>query len=1240
MTHFFVRHPVTTWMIFGAFVLLGAYAIPRLDVEAVPEVDLPTLTIQTYWNGASPQAVQRSITLPVEEAARKVHGVEEIRSTSRAARSDVRVSFRKDVDIEFARVDLNEQLGSVRRNLPLNAGQPQILPYYPEEFQTEQFFSFSLESPLDPNELRELAEDWVVLRIIALEGVADARVLGGARPLIKIFLDRRKLDLYGITPDEIFAAIDRLDELQGAGTIYQSGTEKFVALRDPIRFSRLEKAVVATRGERFFTLGMLGDVQRDFEDPVYFVRTNGNNVVQIFVDKRSGANSVAVSRSLRAALPRIQEEVPFDVSFHIDEDQGEELESKLRELVYRSLVILALLFLLLVVSLRQLRLTVIVTGSIIFAVVISLSFFYFLRISVNFITISGLTVCFGLILDNSILVLDAIHRRLGAMDKAEKAALSRAAKFKIAFETIIGGTREVLFPILTTTATTIVAFVSFIFLSGRLALFYVPLGISVTTALVASLFVAFGWVPMVMHGAWAIPKIRRSDDGPNDITDPREITTFTEDLPDLEARPPFVERIFHWNQRLWWIFIPITFGLFIWGGLIYDTKIIKGGFWRLPDIEQLLLYMEMPSGTDIRLTSETLQHFEDALLPVKDGVRMRSQTFGNQALLRIEFEDEVRRSEIPMYYRHLLMEQADKLGGTSVFISGFSETPYVKGSFGGSTLNSMIKITGYNSRRLRDISEGALRQIQRNRRVRNARITTGSQFERMFQDEIVVTIDREALAAHGLSVIEVVAHTRRLLGVDTPWTMLIDDEHKRVQLGFEDSESIEFGDAAATLITTPSGERVQLGELVRAETRPLSGSIIRENQRYTSYLNWEYVGTDKMRVAFIKNVLASLDLPYGYAAEESQREFFTQEEEEELTLTLVLAVAFIFMVMAALFESVTLPFLVLISVPMALFGVFVAFWVTDSSFDSSARIGLILLFGIVVNNAILLASRFRTESTLILKKRLGGDPEGRFALFPSTRVQPGGVDLFQLERAERPGLLRRAVARAVRIRLRSILLTSGTTIVGLLPLLIHFRETQDKDIWENLALASIGGLVSSTLLILFAIPAFYYVTVRFVGWPWRDLWARAPYFGRCVMATGVAYLLVLLASIGVAAYQGHVLYGVTDQGAEVSLAENHRHILRMSAFVIAGGLAVWTAALGTWRPWWQGLIGLVGGTLVTGLLLSVLTFLDLPFVGHPVGVEWLKTAAIPLVVTWVIAIGVMRLVRFPFASRRVGDALR
>ena len=1085
MTRFCLRHPVSTWMFFTGFVILGIYALPKLQIEAIPEVDLPKLTVSTRWAGASPKAVHRAITLPIEQAAGQVHGVEKVSSTSRGGESQVEISFRRGIDVEFARLELNEQLGSVRRELPLNASPPQIEPFVPEEFADEtEFFILSLESPLSPNELRDKAETWILPQILAVEGVADARIQGGARSLLKIILDRRKLELYGIGADEIFSSIDELDLLAGAGVIRQEGVEKLMALRDPVDTQRLERAVLARRGGQSFRLNMLGRVEPSYEEPEYFVRADGKNVVQITVEKRSGANTVAVSQALRDALPALFAGLPFSATFHVDDDQGEDLRERLTELVYRSLAILVILFLLLAATLRQIRLTTVVIASIAFTIVISLSLFYFLNLSVNFITISGLTVCFGLILDNSILVLDSIHRRMKALERAEDAKLTRKAKMLVAMEIIVSGTREVSFPILATTLTTIVAFLAFIFLSGRLALFYVPLAVSVATAMTASLFVAFGWIPVALNQGWAAPMIRRSPDGNNSVTDSKTIHEFVEDIPDLNSPLGFLENIFNWSQRLWWVILPPVTALVIWGfTYVYQDKVIKGGFWRFPDQEELLLYVEMPAGTDILMTTQILAGFEEALLPIPEGARMTSTTWsGNRGVIRVEFEDELLATEYPTKYRIALVEVADATGGASIFIRGFSERPYFKGPFRGSALNSLVKLTGYNSGTLSDIAETAQKRIEKNRRARNARVTSGRRFDRSFQDEMVLSINRDLLAEHGLSVAEVVGYVRRLLGVDTPWSMLIDGRQKRIQLSFEDSETIQFSDMAGKILPTSQGEQIKLGDLIHLETRQIQGSLIREDQRYTMFLNWEYVGTDRMRRNYIQKVMDEMDLPYGYTAEEATQEFITPEEEKELTRMAVLAALFIFILLAALFESLSLPLLVMLSLPLALFGVFMAFWITDTTFDSSARIGLVLLFGIVVNNAILLASRFRTESSLILKARLGGDPESEAALFPGLRKLLGGSDLNRLEASERATLLRRAVARGTRVRLRSILLTSSTTAVGLAPLLIHFGESEGGEIWENLALASIGGLVSSTILILLALPPLYYAVIRVKWW--------------------------------------------------------------------------------------------------------------------------------------------------------------
>jgi HAE1 family hydrophobic/amphiphilic exporter-1 len=1105
---FFVYHPVATWMMFAAPIICGVYALPRLNIEAMPETELPSLTIHTRWNGASPSAIQRSITIPIEEAARKCHGVETITARSSPGQSRVEVAFRRDVDIEFARLELSEQLGAVRRNLPSSANQPVIVPFVPEELRTEEFFSVNLISSLSTNELRDQAENWLVPRLLSIAGVADAEVQGGARPLIKLLLDLQLMERYGLTADGIYERLAVRDDIVPAGAIRHAGQELIVTVKDSVTLRLLENTVLRSLGGQPITLGHTARLERSFEDPSYFVRINGENVIQVNISKRSGQNAVAVSRRLRQTLPEIKATLPFPVTFEIDEDQGKDLEEKLLELVYRSLVILALLFVLLAFALRRIRLTAIVVFSILLAIFISLSLFYFFGISVNFITISGLTVCFGMLLDNSILVLDAIHRRLSER---------RAHTGRNPFRALIDGTHEVAFPILATTFTTVVAFLSFIFLSGRLSLYYVPLAVSIGIAMLASILVAFCWIPVALRGT-AVRELQKPE-----ATETSGASGFSllwkwcvvvlalavvaigvyvavEGFRAVRDHWPwavgvvslllvvgvfvsYVERITALHLRYWWYPVLLMLGLFAGAWYVFQNEIHQGGFWRQGSEEQLRLYLERPVGTDVLLSTETMKLFEAELLPIPEGAHMRTISYENWAFMRIRFEPELLRSEYPELFRNKLILLAEELGGMFIFIGGFGD-PYLKGGRGGGLSNSLIKITGYNSKELDGISAGVMTRLERNRRVRNVRLTSGDQFERASSDETVVLIDRDRLARHRLSMGEVLGFLRRLLGVETPWHMIVEGEDKRLQMAFADADDIQYDQVMSKTMTTSRGEKVRLAGLIELETRPVIGSINREDQRYSMQINWEYIGTDRMRQRFLNNILDGIDLPYGYTAEDVSGERMSEEEEEEMQQLLWVTLLFIFMALAALFESFTLPWLVILAIPMALTGVVGLFWATDSAFDSSAKIGLVLLFGIVVNNAILLINRYRLQvRELVDQKR-----------YPTWLVplksRLGGVDLWRLQAIERGELLKEAICVGTRIQLRSILLTSGTTIAGMLPLLIKIADTTEgKDIWENLALSSIGGLASSTVLIISAIPALYWIMTRF-GWALARLWTR------------------------------------------------------------------------------------------------------------------------------------------------------
>ncbi|MBT7311632.1 efflux RND transporter permease subunit, partial [bacterium] len=638
---------------------------------------------------------------------------------------------------------------------------------------------------------------------------------------------------------------------------------------------------------------------------------------------------------------------------------------------------------------------------------------------------------------------------------------------------------------------------------------YVPLAVSVGIAMLASILVAFGWVPVALRKT-AEKEMARTDVG--EEVEPegfsllwrwsisaivivliasgamywvKGIDTVTSLLPWFAGGlavmimvgvfSSWVEKITRLHLKFW--FYPvILFIAFCWFAThLYNNEIDKGGFWRQQDKETLVVYLERPVGTDVIYASETMLQFERELTPIPDGITMKTTSYDNQAYMNIEFEDHMLQTEYPELYRNEIIMLAEELGGMFIWINGFGD-PYMKGGRGGGMSNSVIKITGYNSKELDEICRAVIGRLEKNRRVRNTRLTGGQRFSRSDMSETLIMIDRNALAEYHISVSEIVGHLRKILGIEYPFHMLLDGEDQQLQLGYMNADQIQYDQIAAHMFTTSTGMRIRLSDVVSLVEQQVVPTINRENQRYSMQITWEYIGTDKMKQKYIGDILDGIELPYGYEAEDTSGSRFTREEEDEMNSMLLLTSLFIFMTLSALFESVLLPALVLLALPMALSGVMIIFWLTDSSFDSSARIGLVLLFGIVVNNAILLINRFRLQ----VREQI---ESGNFASWsiPSKR-RLGGYDLWKLPNSQRVEILQSAIASGTKIQLRSILLTSGTTIAGMLPLLIKLTDNDGgKDIWENLALSSIGGLASSTVLIISAIPVLYYIFTR-LGW--------------------------------------------------------------------------------------------------------------------------------------------------------------
>ena len=778
MTRFFVRHPVTTWMIFLAFAVLAVYALPRIEIEALPEVDLPSLTVTTRWQGASPKAVQRALTRPDRRGG-----------TQRPWR---RVG---QVDQPGGRV-VGRGGVSPRRGSGLRAPASQRAagrdpPRPAAQRQPAGHPAVRARGVRDPAVLHLQRRVAAVSERAARAGREVDRAPGAGR--------RRRRRRPG-AGRRAAVARDRARP-SPAGPLPRSGRTRSLppstgstSSRAPGRFARRARearGVARARRRRPHGEAIVGYRGRAG------VRTGG---------ARRGAILVRGSRLLRAlerpqrdsdpgreaqrrqlgrcqprsaeALPRIEARTPSEVVLRVDEDEG-----------------------------RGARRQAARAGG-------PLD-----RDSDPALPAprpepaagsadrdrGGVDPLLAGDLSEPVLLPRAVgqlhhHQRPhhllrhaarqqhsgarrhppspGRARASGDAGLNReAARALVAAETIIAGTKEVLFPILATTVTTMVAFLSFIFLSGRLALYYVPLAISIATAMFASVFVAFGWIPVVLNQVWVPRVLRRQRQGER-ISRAEEIDEYLDEAPDLDAKPRGSRAGDRLEPPALADSRPGLAALFYWGASVYQDDVIKGGFFRMPDQEKLIFFMRMAEGTDVEVTSETMLRFEGLLLPIHDGAEMRSTVFGNQAYMEVEFDDYLLTTGIPLLYRSLLVELADETGGTAIFISGFDESPYFKGNLMGSALNSLVKITGYNSKRLTEIAEQTLRKVERNRRVRNPRITGSERFGRSTNEETLISLRRDVLADHGLTVLEVVSTVRRLLGLDTPWSMLVNGEQK------------------------------------------------------------------------------------------------------------------------------------------------------------------------------------------------------------------------------------------------------------------------------------------------------------------------------------------------------------------------------------------------------------------------------------------------------------------------------
>ncbi len=484
-----VRRPVAVSMAYLCLALLGVAAWRNLPIELLPDTELPRLTVSATWTGGTPETVEALVTAPLEEAVEQVRGVSNVSSVSterdRLGSAEVTVEFNRDTDMEFARLELSERLAALEPDLPVGVRGPYVQPYVPDALAEGRgpLLRFTATGPYTLDALRARLDADVAPALRQVDGVASVDVSGGRDRVLEVELDEARVLALGLRPDDVRRRLAALDLDAEAGVVAGPGGERrALAIRGrPESVADVLAAPVLTDRGRVVRVRDVARVHDTYADATSHYRIDGEPAVAFDVRKAIGGNSVAVADRVKAEVARLGPGLPSGMRLLLDADQSQAIRRQLMDLRWRALVSGAAVFLVLLIFLGSLRSAGIVFATLAFSILITLNLIYFGGLTLNVLTLMGLAMGFGLIVDNAIVVLENVYRRRRSGEPAAVAAER--------------GAREVVLPVLAATLTTVVVLVPFVYLQGELRLYYVPLAIVVGFSLLASLLVAFTFIP-------------------------------------------------------------------------------------------------------------------------------------------------------------------------------------------------------------------------------------------------------------------------------------------------------------------------------------------------------------------------------------------------------------------------------------------------------------------------------------------------------------------------------------------------------------------------------------------------------------------------------------------------------------------------------------------------------------------------------------------------------------------------
>ncbi|GAA5189072.1 efflux RND transporter permease subunit [Ferrimonas gelatinilytica] len=1054
-----IRRPVTVWMGIFTLLLFGMVGFARLGLTLLPEMSYPTLTIRTLYPGAAPMEVEQLVSKPIEESVGIVKGLRRMTSTSRAGLSDLQLEFDWGTQMDLAALEVREKLDAIL--LPLDVEKPLILRFNPN---LDPILRLGVPLPAGKEKdliaLRSWADETLKRQLESVPGVASVRPSGGLVREVQILVDLPMLAQLDLTPQQLVERIGAENLNLSAGKLTQGSRELLVRTLNQFQsLDELANIVVYRDGQRQIRLREIAQVVDGFAERSDIARVDGEEAVEIAIYKEGDANAVTVAQAVRERLAQLGERSdsrPITLLY----DQSRFIERAIDEVIQAALIGAVLAMGVIFLFLRQLRPTLIISLSIPISVIATFNLMYFADISLNLMSLGGIALAVGLLVDNAIVVLENIDRHRQAGLASEKAAAQ--------------GTREVAGAITAATLTTLAVFLPLLFVDGIAGALFADQALTVTFALLASLVVALTAIPMLagrpgLHFANPDPNTPDSNAKPVRRRGWRRHATTVFALPFLllfQWLPGALLTLGYFLAKgvgviARWLFAPIdwafnrgyralarfypalltralrhrllTLGIAVGITAAAAYQLPRLGMELIPPMAQGEFYLELqlPPGTNVSRTDAVLTQLAQAVLD-HPGVAHAYSQAGSAALMASSSQ---RSGENWGRLQVVLSapEQQDAvMNGLRDAAGRIPDLTYELKQPQLLTFKQPItlELAGYDLGQLRRTSDLMVERLSADPRFRDI-----SNSLRDGQPELAIHFDHPRLAALGLTAPDVASRIATLVGGTLASRYTLEDRKIDIRVRADESARDQIDDIAALTVNPESPRPIALDAVARIEQSIGPATITRIDQERVAQISADLAyGSLSEGVAAAQRILSQQPLPPGL-----RLDFGGQSEEMEasshsLKIALALAIFLVYMVMASQFESLLQPLLILAAVPMALAGSVLGLALAGMPLSVLVFIGFILLCGIVVNNAIVL------------------------------------VDCINQGRRQGQEKLE-AIEQAAAQRLRPILMTTLTTVLGLLPMLLGLGE--GSELRAPMAVTVIAGLSLATLLTLVVIPVLY-----------------------------------------------------------------------------------------------------------------------------------------------------------------------